>query len=34
MKPITEEDGVHKEWFNARPKTPEQLAAFVSHLLT
>lgn len=34
MKPITEKDGVHQSWYKERPRTPEELAAFVTKLLT
>lgn len=30
---ITEASGVHKAWYDERPKTPEELAAFVTRLL-
>jgi len=33
-QPITEEMGVHKKWYEVRPKTPDELAAFVRTLLT
>ena len=34
MADITEEMGVHNSWYEARPKTPTELAEFVTKLLT
>lgn len=34
MQEITEEMGIHKEWYEAKPRTPDELAAFVTKLLT
>lgn len=33
-QPITEEMGIHKAWYDVKPKTPDELAAFVRMLLT
>jgi hypothetical protein len=32
-QPITEEMGVHKAWYDVRPKTPDELAEFVRGIL-
>lgn len=34
MQEIKEEDGVHKAWYEVKPKTPAELAEFVTKLLT
>ncbi len=34
LQDITEEMGIHKDWYKERPKTPDELAAFAKRLLT